>query len=376
MNSSTPFNYAQSVSDGHVQKRRSYKMMGKQELRNLPLISWKVKHVLPETGLAMFYGRSGVGKSFLLLDLACAIANGTPWFGHVTKASPVIYVCLEGVAGFSSRVKAWEMGHNQEFPDNVFVIGEQFNFLDTENVGTLICSVTDLCKSLSPNMGTPVVIVDTLNRSMVGGDENGSKDMSLVWQACGHVTEITRGLVVLTHHSGKDAERGPRGHSSTIPTVDASIVVSRSKGQRTWESEKVKDGADKRTWTFGLETAILGVDGDGDEVTSCFISQGDEIVAVDDSSRPALSVHQTLALTILQSLGSAGASVSEKEWRERFTAQVAAKSDSGRRNAFNRVKGELIERKLIAINAAGGTVSEVGQSDSGAARACLIEGVA
>jgi hypothetical protein len=329
----------------------SLKLLHPADLKSQPPLSWKVKGLLPDTGTALFYGASGAAKSFLLLDLACAIAEGKPWFGHLTSTSPVIYLCLEGAAGFSNRIQAWEKGSHRSFPESVRFIVAQFSLFDTAHVSALIKIASSL-KSELAHLGSPVVIVDTLNRAMPGGDENGSQHIGLILQSCSHIAGVSGGLVILAHHIGKDADRGPRGHSSMIPSVDASIVVKRSKGERTWESQKVKDGQDGRVFQFALDSVVLGIDSDGDPITSCHITPGALKDEGNGTENEPLSDQQLLGLQSLAEVLCAGApgchmSGDIEAWRSSFYARTSAKSDSGKRNAFNRARSDLRERGLV-----------------------------
>ena len=67
----------------------------------------------------------------------------------------------------------------------------------------------------------------------------------------------TNGLVVLIHHTGKDASRGARGHSSLFASLDAAIEVKRTRRGREWHRAKVKDGEDGVTTPFRLEQLSL-----------------------------------------------------------------------------------------------------------------------
>ncbi|MGC8703819.1 MAG: AAA family ATPase, partial [Thiomonas sp.] len=90
-----------------------YRLRSAAEIAALPPVRWLVRGVLPAEGLAALFGASGSGKSFLALDLAAAIAEGRRWFGYRVNAAPVVYVGLEGEAGLSQRVQAWEKHHRR-----------------------------------------------------------------------------------------------------------------------------------------------------------------------------------------------------------------------------------------------------------------------
>lgn len=330
----------------------TYKLCPASELVDLPSMAWVVKGLVPQKGLGVFYGPSGVGKSFLLLDMVCAIAEGEAWFGHRTTRAPVIYLCLEGAAGFVGRVKAWQTARGRPFPDLVRMVVQPFSLHKPEDVYELLRAVRCHVKTLPAELGPPVIVVDTLNRAMAGADENGSADMGLSLEACSLLVERTAGLVLLAHHSGKDADRGPRGHSSLVPAADASIAVARSGQKRHWKAMKVKDGEDGVTGSFELETVILGSDADGDEVTSCVVHRDANPVA--EANAPELSASLKNALLSLQeavhqceAAGEGGRAVADLEvWREALYTRCTASTPSGKRNAFHRARAELQERGL------------------------------
>ena len=60
--------------------------------------SWRIKGLLPRTGLACIFGASGSGKTFLALDIACHIATGMSWGERKTAQGVVIYIAAESPA--------------------------------------------------------------------------------------------------------------------------------------------------------------------------------------------------------------------------------------------------------------------------------------
>ena len=82
---------------------------------------------------------------------------------------------------------------------------------------------------------------------------------------------MTGGLVTVVHHSGKDATRGLRGHSSLFAALDAAVEVSRDGDRREWKVAKAKDGADGAAHPFRLEVMDLAPDDEGEPVTSCVV---------------------------------------------------------------------------------------------------------
>ena len=53
-----------------------------------------VSELMPE-GLLLLFGPPKVGKSFLVLNLCCAVAKGEPFLGYPTEKGEVLYFCFE-----------------------------------------------------------------------------------------------------------------------------------------------------------------------------------------------------------------------------------------------------------------------------------------
>jgi len=238
-----------------------YKLLGADELRNLPPLAWRVRGVLPAVGLAALYGPSASGKSFLAFDMATSIAEGQRWFDCRVEPAPVVYAALEGEAGFKLRAQAWETSRGRALPDGLRMMLQPFKLTDGQDVIDLAAVVP----------AGAVVVVDTLNRAAPTADENSSRDMGEILEAAKTLQTLTGGLVVLVHHTGKNAAAGLRGHSSLFAAMDAAIEVSREGDRREWKVAKSKDGIDGESCPFKLAVEVLGTEPTGEAITSCVV---------------------------------------------------------------------------------------------------------
>jgi len=238
-----------------------YKLLSAADLRDLPPLAWRVRGVLPAVGLAALYGPSASGKSFLAFDMAAAIAEGQRWFDCRVEAAPVVYAALEGEAGFKLRAQAWEASRGRALPDGLHLMLQPFKLTDGQDVLDLAAVVPT----------GAVVVLDTLNRSAPTADENSSRDMGEILEAAKTLQTLTRGLVLLVHHTGKNAAAGLRGHSSLFAAMDAAIEVSRDGDRREWKVAKSKDGQDGTAHPFKLQVETLGVEETGEAITSCVV---------------------------------------------------------------------------------------------------------
>jgi putative DNA primase/helicase len=242
-----------------------FKLCGDEDLQQLKPMRWLVKGVLPESGLAAIYGPPSSGKSFLGLDLAIAIARGQRWFGARVNAAPVVYLWLEGASGLRLRAEAWRTQNKQSLPVGLKFVLEPFQLTDPTDVN-------DLAQTLPERA---VVLIDTLNKAASQTDENVSAEMGKVIDAARTLQAHTGGLIILVHHTGKNQSAGLRGHSSLLGALDTAIEVTRENGVRCWSVAKQKDGHDGFKRSFKLTEVELGIDSDGDPISSCCVSEVD-----------------------------------------------------------------------------------------------------
>jgi hypothetical protein len=231
---------------------------------------WLIDEILPHAGLASIYGQSGVGKSFICLDMAAAITEGRPWFGFPTKPTAVVYVALEGAAGFPRRVRAWSAYHQRGFPHNIKFVFDAFVLSSpphTLELGNLIHECG----------GAGLVIIDTLNRASPGADENTSADMGKIIAGATRLQQAISGMVLLVHHSGKNVERGLRGHSSLKAALDSTIYVDRQEELISWTLDKSKDSEDQLSRFCNLLKVEVGQNKSGKLIHSCVVVEAEGV---------------------------------------------------------------------------------------------------
>ena len=245
------------------------RLVAANEIAARPPMKWLVRGVLPEKGIGAIYGQPGSGKSFLVLDLLAAVAGGFHWFGIPAKAAPVVYITLEGQAGMPQRIHAYRTKKGSL--DRIAFIEQSIDLRDPDILKELIDLIRDA------GLGGGVVCIDTLAASAPGMDENTSADMGQLIANLQVLQTELGGMVLVVHHSGKDEAKGLRGWSGLNGALDCAIAVSRvseakQNTSRRWEVSKSKDGSDGMKTEFALEQVQLGLDEDGQPITSCVIS--------------------------------------------------------------------------------------------------------
>lgn len=215
-------------------------------LRNLPEPKPLIDNVLDQGTTALLYGKWASSKSFIALDWACSVATGRPWQGRPTERARVLYVVAEGVAGFASRVDAWETGWHQRIEDG------WMRFLPMP-VNLMTRDVDDLI-GLVDGGGYGFVVLDTLARCMVGGDENSARDAGIAVDSLARIMYATpdrRGVALGVHHTGKDG-RTLRGSSAFEAGVDTVYFAERDGQAVSLKRTKRKDGPEPDLHTLRL----------------------------------------------------------------------------------------------------------------------------
>ena len=241
------------------------------EFSSGPAPTWIVRGVLPQAELAVIYGEPGSGKTFFALDLVAAVARGVEWRGHRVKPGRVVYIAAEGVGGFRNRVRAYAKAHGADERDlepsamQLAIVAETPDLLGNDH------------KALAEAIGrAAIVVVDTLAQTTAGGNENSGEDMGKALAHCKAIHRATGALVILIHHSGKDAARGARGWSGIKGACDAEIeITTAGSGVHSARISKQKDGEAGQVLPFKLMPTLLGIDEDGDEIRSCVVAACD-----------------------------------------------------------------------------------------------------
>jgi hypothetical protein len=201
------------------QTKKDFKFLTVEELALLPGVDWLVDGILPVGGYGVLYGKPGSGKTFVALDLALSVATGQNWHQHrVAQKQKVVYVAAEGMSGLYNRIHAWQVAHcvnDDIFNGQFWVLVEPVQLLNPEHVQTFLKSLTEL----GPPFG--MLVIDTLARCFVGGEENSADDMGKFNAAVDQIRSQTQAHVLVIHHTAKhhDLERGSsalRGATSTM----------------------------------------------------------------------------------------------------------------------------------------------------------------
>jgi AAA domain len=198
------------------------------------------------------------------------------WAGSIAGTkSPRARWCIcafEGAEGHGKRAEAFRQRYLPEDaeaevevePVPFYLVAAQMN---------LVKDHASLIEEIRLQLGDTIpvgVVLDTLNRSL-HGSESEDKDMGAYVQAATAIREAFNCAVIIVHHCGVSGDR-PRGHTSLTGAADAQIAVRRdSAGYVIATVEWMKDGPEGTTIASKLVQVEVGVDEDGDAITSCVV---------------------------------------------------------------------------------------------------------
>src|SRR5262249_53264195 len=206
-----------------------------------------------------WYGPPDGGKSTVVLDAGCHVAAGLDYCGRRVTQGCVLYIAVERGAVVQRRVLSWCRHHAQmEIP--LAVVAEMIDLRTGQVDADRIIATA---KAFAQAGGLPVVwiIIDTLNRSLAGGDENSSRDMGAVITAVDRIQRATGAHCSLIHHVPVDRTDRMRGHGSVLGAVDLTVRITKDDKIVTVEADKANDLVEKPRFAFQFESVELARDG-------------------------------------------------------------------------------------------------------------------
>jgi hypothetical protein len=341
----------------------SFAMKPLHEIAPVMSSNYLVKGWIDRGSFSVVYGESNVGKTFFALDLAMHIAARVEWYGHKVAglradnlAGPVVYVAGEGGRGINNRIEAIR----RERSDLTDRIGTDFLLL-TSTID--LCGPSDadaLSAACADLHDTPsLIVIDTLARAMGEGDENTAKDMGAFVKNCDILRENLGCHVMVIHHSGKDSGRGARGSSSLYGAIDTELHLTRADNIVTVTQSKQRDMLGDKVFSYSLRTVELGIDEDGDPITSAVVEQAEYVKPQVRLVGAASIAMQALSDAIAHHGEQKGGDmfplnrhvVTLERWREYCDRHslTSGEGDSAKRTAFMRAKAKLQEKELVKI---------------------------
>nr|QDP26247.1 AAA family ATPase [Bradyrhizobium cosmicum] len=290
----------------------SFELFGKIRCPTEAGKSHIIKGIFAYDETSAWVGPPGSLKSALLADAAVAIASGSDWFGHRSKhQTGVIYFALERADLVRRRLLAIAKTRGLErLP--IAVVPAVVDLVRPDSVRKVLDTIADVEAEFygadyDQATGAGVIIFDTWAKLIAagGGDENQAKDAGAIFANIQRIKNVTGGPhVALVGHTGKEAERGPRGSSAIVGDVDMLVTIS-GEDIKTATISKANDAPEGPLFSFKSKVHEFGLDEDGDPITVNIVEPTDEVQAP-RGRQPKLTPNQRTMLLLLQEAGKAG----------------------------------------------------------------------
>lgn len=224
-------------------QERLWPLLADSEIDHLPPPEWLIGEAgaggVLTNGFSVLYGPSGSYKTFVALSMALTLAaqiDTLKWVDkYPTKTATVIYISGEGAGGISQRRTAWNLYTRVRRPLNWYLIPFPVSLLSREHT---IALQSDVYAT-----GARLIVVDTLARSLVGGDENSAQDMGAAIANLDRIRHETGCAVLVVHHTGVEQSR-PRGSTALFAAADTVIECTAEGEQVTLRCRKQKDASE------------------------------------------------------------------------------------------------------------------------------------
>lgn len=235
-----------------------------------------IEGVIGRCAMAVLYGDSNSGKTFLAIEMAARLSEAEPWLGRNCAGGIVVYLATEAAESVRRRFVGWCKYHGRA-PAAVVIVQSPINLFDGNADATaVIALIDDVERRLEGKVA--LVIADTLSRISAGANENSGQDMGVVLKHADVIRTGTGASFLWIHHTGKDQAKGLRGWSGIRAAIDTEIEVTADEvtGTRTAEVTKQRDLPGKGDrYGFRLDSIVLGRNRWGNERTTCVVLGAD-----------------------------------------------------------------------------------------------------
>lgn len=314
--------------------------------------SWLLKGWLPKQGVALLAGQSRIGKTFLSLELAGALATGGSFFGRpVRERVGVLIVAAEGGGTIAPRLEALRL-HRLGGVDPATLPIAWAEISDANEIGSIVMAAAEAMRTRF-GLRLGAVVVDTVAAAF-GVDENDAKLATLAMKALGKLASDARLLVVAVAHFGKSDGAGVRGSSAWTASADVIFAATGDISEITGEVKDRKLALTKSRYAetgplsdFELRSVNLGLDEDGDAIGAAIVKPISDYVG---DSHQALYVDglDGLIRAAGEPIGEGGRlGVPRELLRQHCYGEWVDSSPATRKKRFARIEDRLIAGKRI-----------------------------
>ena len=313
--------------------------------------SWLLKGWLPKQGVVLLAGQSRIGKTFLSLELAGALATGGSFFGRaVRERVGVLILAAEGGGTIAPRLEALRL-HRLGGIDAVTFPIAWAEINDANEIGVIVsAAAAEMRERFGLRLG--VVGVDTVAAAF-GVDENDAQLATSAMKALGKLASDADVLVVAVAHYGKSDGAGVRGSSAWTASADVILAATGDISETTGEVKDRKLALTKSRFAetgpiadFDLRSVNLGLDEDGDPIGAAIIAPV-STVALDPHQVLYMDGFEVLLPVAGEAIGQGRTGVPRKLLREHCYSEWLDSNNATKKKRFERIERRLIDGRRI-----------------------------
>lgn len=230
--------------------------------RSAPPVEYLVEDILPKGRLMMLTASPGVGKTWLGLDMAIAIATARPWLGHFAcKSGKVLLIDEESdTTLLRDRVGRLLASDGIDASD---VSGLQF--LSMKGVNLSDNRSVERLERVIRRMRPDLVFIDSLIR-VHRANESSSEDMAPISAILKSLSTEFGCAICFTHHdrkpgiNGHSSQHAFRGSSEIQALVDTHLDLTTTKG----DGVVLKVRQEKRRYGLKIPTFCVEIADEGE----------------------------------------------------------------------------------------------------------------
>jgi archaellum biogenesis ATPase FlaH len=204
-------------------------------------VEWIVDRLIPKESLTIVFGKGGIGKTWLLMDMARCIGEGIDYLGLTTIKTTVIFVDFENpLAVLNTRTQ--KLGDSQ----NVYFWRANNEKLKPPKLDS---AEWEIYKTLPEGA---VLIFDTL-RASHGQDENKSDGMALVMERMKELRDMGF-TIILLHHTAKNSDKIAKGSTAIVDLADHILGLTLVRKKNDGQDVVIEDDEDDEdtVYRFGV----------------------------------------------------------------------------------------------------------------------------
>jgi hypothetical protein len=172
-----------------------------------------IEGLLDKASTSVLYGKSNVGKSFVALSMAVAVAALDKWAGRAVINGGVLYLAYEGQRKFPLRYAALCKHHGLD-PKRTplrILTPPKASIYENDWIDQTVVTAARARK----DFGMPIrlIVIDTLSAARAGGgrSENDNDDMAEFDMVARKLVSRTGAHVMTLHHEGRNTNGNARG---------------------------------------------------------------------------------------------------------------------------------------------------------------------